>query len=555
MVQKDLKKKTGRLTGHTLKTSAVRGKRLLALLLSCVMLAGSPAAAFSSEPDPVTEDLYEEIPSEDFYEEIPSEELLFGESVVEEMTEGEEPIVIWPEEEVIGQDEQESAADFGSDEDELILDEDPGLMEELSEQELFAQEETDLPAGFEDLQLTEEEVLTDAWVNPVYENVIGEEDLLPAEEDLLACEADADRLARETAQALGEGLAAWTEEAAISLYAGEEDPSEDEWIEEGEETIIFDAEDILENQGYFLTTQTGPLAAEIKPHLKNRNTLFTIGLTGDVTTNGALAAARAALEKAMEHTGVPTEGDYIRYQIGGTYSTLHKYSYGSTRFYIATFTMNYYTTYAQEAAMDAAVRNVLPSLKNAGGDSYSRAKAAYGYLTQNVKFDMRGYTNPNYLTMYTGYAALIDKTAVCQGFSVALYRLLLEMGIDCRVIGGVGVSGSETEEHAWNIVRLGNRYFNVDSTWDAGKVQTKWRWFLKGDSAEEFGNWHVRDKEYKTGAFYGAYPMSASSWSGKTGGECPVHGTHTPGTVAAQAAGCESVGHTAGTVCTSCGMT
>ena len=547
MIQKDLKKEKVRSAGTVLKTGAACGRRLTALALSLVLMTGSPAAAFSAEQELIPEDLYEL---------TLSEELLPSDSVVEEMTEEAVMPEIQPEEDIIDEFMQEDLSEAGSDEDELILDEDPELMEEMSEQGLFAEGETNLPAGPEDLMLIEEEVLTDAWVNPVYENVVSEEDLLPDEEGLLTGEADADRLARETADALEEGLAVTgTKEAAVDLYAGETDPSGDEQIVEGEETITFDAEDILENQGYFLTSQIGPLSAEIKPRLKSRTTLFTLGLMGDVTTNGALTAAKAALEKAMEHTGVPTEGDYIRYQIGGTYSTLHKYSYGSTRFYIATFTMHYYTTAAQEAVMDAAVKNLLPSLKNAGADAYSRTKAAYGYLTKNVAFDMRGYTNPNYLTMYTGYAALVDKKAVCQGYSVALYRLLLEMGIDCRVIGGTGVSGSETEEHAWNIVRLGNKYFNVDATWDAGKAQTKYQWFLKGDTAGEFGSWHVRDKEYKTGVFYSAYPMSTSSWSGKAGSECPVHGTHTPVFAAAQAAGCESIGHTAGTVCSSCGMT
>ena len=61
---------------------------------------------------------------------------------------------------------------------------------------------------------------------------------------------------------------------------------------------------------------------------------------------------------------------------------------------------------------------------------------------------------------YTAYAAMINKTAVCQGYASLLYRLLLECGVDCRVVTGYGNGG----RHAWNIVEVDGKYYNVAGT-------------------------------------------------------------------------------------------
>ena len=61
----------------------------------------------------------------------------------------------------------------------------------------------------------------------------------------------------------------------------------------------------------------------------------------------------------------------------------------------------------------------------------------------------------------------MNKTAVCQGYAGLLYRLCLEMGISCRMITGTGNGGA----HAWNIVALDGKYYNADSTWDAGSTE------------------------------------------------------------------------------------
>ena len=78
-----------------------------------------------------------------------------------------------------------------------------------------------------------------------------------------------------------------------------------------------------------------------------------------------------------------------------------------------------------------------------------------------------------------------------------MYRLLLAAGIDNRVLVSV--------DHAWNIVKLGDKYYNLDSTWDYGIEPANFNWFLIG-SADFTDVHHSTGEEFNTKEFLQAYP-------------------------------------------------
>lgn len=202
-----------------------------------------------------------------------------------------------------------------------------------------------------------------------------------------------------------------------------------------------------------------------------------------------------AVNIALQHTGQPTEGDYLKFQIG-------RYSIngsGTPNDFFFTCNISYYTTFAQEQAMDSAISVLKNELNLAGKTDAEKINAIYDYICSNVNYDYANLNNAGYTLKHTAYAALINRKAVCQGYAVLLYRLLLEYSIDCRVITGI----SNGEGHAWNIVKLGNYYYNLDSTWDAGI--SEYNYFLKCEST--FGN-HTRDAEYRTQEFQNRYPIA-----------------------------------------------
>lgn len=211
----------------------------------------------------------------------------------------------------------------------------------------------------------------------------------------------------------------------------------------------------------------------------------------------------ALMEQALSHTGNPIEGDYLRWQYAGWeagYSC--SVSDGIYR-YTVNITIPYYTTAEQEEELDVAVEQLLNQLNLSGKRDYEKIKGIYDYICKNVTYDHANLNDDSYKLKFTAYAALIQGTAVCQGYSVLLYRLALTLGIDCRFVGGTGNGGG----HGWNIVKLDDRYYNADATWDAGRTQ--YQYFLTGSS---FDNNHTRDAEYTTEAFNAAYPMATEDY-------------------------------------------
>lgn len=204
------------------------------------------------------------------------------------------------------------------------------------------------------------------------------------------------------------------------------------------------------------------------------------------------------VEEALVHTGNPKEGDYLLFQYGGCSISANFMGipYGAYRL---EFNNIYFTNASQEAAVDNSVRSLIRNLNLNGKTDFEKVRSIYDYICKNVTYDFQHVSTPTYDLMYTAYGALVNKTAVCQGYAVLFYRLMLEIGVDCRIISGKG----DGAPHAWNIVRLDGKYFNVDSTWDAQSYI--YGYFLKCD--KDFLN-HKRDKEYNTTAFHKEYPMA-----------------------------------------------
>ena len=74
---------------------------------------------------------------------------------------------------------------------------------------------------------------------------------------------------------------------------------------------------------------------------------------------------------------------------------------------------------------------------------------------------------------HTAYGALVEDSegnpggALCDGYALAYEYLLQKAGLTCIVVSGyAGPSESDTEKHAWNLVRLDEDWYEVDATWD-----------------------------------------------------------------------------------------
>ena len=205
---------------------------------------------------------------------------------------------------------------------------------------------------------------------------------------------------------------------------------------------------------------------------------------------------------ATKHTGDPKEGDYLRWQLGVCQGGYLYYPGPGVKEVSLLYTPTYYTTLEQEEQLDVAIQALLDELNLYDATDYGKIVGVYDWICENVTYDNEHVSDPDYKLMRTAYGAMFNKTAVCQGYAVLLYRLLLELGVDNRVITGYGNGGY----HAWNIVKLDGFYYNVDVTWDATWHQAGLEYNFLLCSDEEFGD-HVRDEEYLTASFCRTYPM------------------------------------------------
>ena len=213
-------------------------------------------------------------------------------------------------------------------------------------------------------------------------------------------------------------------------------------------------------------------------------------------------------EKAMEETGVPTQGDYIRWTYAGWSGQYSAEFNNGEWYYLFAYDCKYYTTAAQEIELSEKIDSVLLSLDISENSSdYDVICAIYDYICANITYDYDNLNDQDYLLKYTAYAAMVNKTAVCQGYAMLMYRMLQQEHIDCRLIPG--------DNHAWNIVAIDGLYYNADSTWDAGRNPNNYSYFLCGDS--DFVG-HTRYSEYSTEEFYNAYPMAETKYV-----NCPSH--------------------------------
>lgn len=217
------------------------------------------------------------------------------------------------------------------------------------------------------------------------------------------------------------------------------------------------------------------------------------------------------IDKAIAETGVPTQGDYIRYHYSRSGLAVSYYNKSGTYYYTLKFNFEYHSSAAQEEEVTQALSDLLSSFNFGPGTSeYEKVKTIYDWMCSNISYDYANLNDDTYTLKYSAYAALINKTSVCQGYASLFYRLCREVGIDARVINGTGNGGA----HAWNIVRIGDLWYDLDTTWDAGSGV--YQFFLKCEN--NFGD-HSRSPEFLTEEFNQQYPMAAGDYnvsSGKT---------------------------------------
>lgn len=158
-----------------------------------------------------------------------------------------------------------------------------------------------------------------------------------------------------------------------------------------------------------------------------------------------------------------------------------------------TFDAKYNITYKQYQKYQSKLKSVIKSLNLSGKSDKEKVRKIYRYICKNVEYRSSKKTDK------AAYGALVLGYANCQGISSAFYDMCEMAGIECATITGTKTAGSDEITHAWNIVKIGEKWYNCDATWDLGKSKN-FKYLFKSDEYFEYTE-HFRNSFYRSEEF------------------------------------------------------
>ena len=205
-------------------------------------------------------------------------------------------------------------------------------------------------------------------------------------------------------------------------------------------------------------------------------------MTGDFPEDFSgeeVASIRALLAVAENHLGEesapiriaektlePDKMNRALQQIGGGYILCSLNRDGTQLQYSPAMGMTMEDCMTALEQADALADQVIAQVVTADMTQRGQAQAVYAYLTVNVVYDQRYYSDLSSMPYgsQTALGALGDKTAICGGYANALKLLFEKLDIPCYTVSGKYFR----ENHMWNLAQLDGEWLWFDATSDRG---------------------------------------------------------------------------------------
>lgn len=122
-----------------------------------------------------------------------------------------------------------------------------------------------------------------------------------------------------------------------------------------------------------------------------------------------------------------------------------------------------------------------------GYTEYEKIKFLHNWMIDKFTYDQSN-SNPN---AYNVYGAFSTRSVVCEGYSRAFKYILDGLGIESVIVSGTATNSAGVEEpHMWNYVRINEKWYAIDVTWDdpimadGGTLteEMRYKYFLKGSN-------------------------------------------------------------------------
>ncbi|MEV5111551.1 S-layer homology domain-containing protein [Bacillus sp. LBA3-1-1.1] len=184
---------------------------------------------------------------------------------------------------------------------------------------------------------------------------------------------------------------------------------------------------------------------------------------------------------------------------------------GSPGNYTFKLNITYRETKEQTEYVMKQAKAIVSSIIQTGMDDHEKVKAVHDYVVKHVSYDTS-------YKAYTAYEALANRSAVCQGYTLLTYQLLKEAGIENHFVVGTG----DGQPHAWNLVKIDNKWYHLDTTFDdpVPDVQGRVTYSYFNLSDEQIAKNHVWNR--------GDYPQATTNYYSTLTNKIAAGGTKTP---------------------------
>ena len=236
----------------------------------------------------------------------------------------------------------------------------------------------------------------------------------------------------------------------------------------------------------------------IRTKMKNRESTVegTVSLTATTTDT----AMKEIEKQIFAYTSDAQEGDYLKENCISYSNSFSTSTVSGKRVLKYKYSFEYKTTHEQEQIVSQNVSQIISNLSLSGLTDYGKTEKIYNYIIKNVSYDYQHYLDSSYIPQFTAYAALVDKKAVCEGYSLLFYRIAVEAGVTCRIVSGKVGNG----DHAWNLIKIGDLYYCIDSTF-ASTANDGNSYFLKGSITFKD---HILNGEFTSEQYKKEVPIS-----------------------------------------------
>jgi len=110
---------------------------------------------------------------------------------------------------------------------------------------------------------------------------------------------------------------------------------------------------------------------------------------------------------------------------------------------------------AERKEADKKIDNILSTIIKPYMTDHEKVKAVHDYIVLNGKYDTS-------YVYYSDYDLLTEGKSVCNGYAILTYNMLNKLDIPVKFVFGT----SNSQSHVWNMVKLGQNWFHLDTTWN-----------------------------------------------------------------------------------------